>query len=199
MAEVLYSGRVNVAKLPQLLAACQQVAEETLLLVEQIPTHVVSARERQSLLLFETYRPEIDVLSYTSGRLFQESFELRWEKLGGDLFKVVYLGATLNTDVVQNYVLHENKQFSQLVEEKKLEYREKRYYLFGERLEEDGQLGRAGTAYGKQYTELGIPRILYYPVQNSSQRLQLVVREYICQETGQIEYFRFQFLKPAME
>ncbi len=196
MVEVLYSGRVDGVKLSQLLTVCQQaeISEEALLLAEQVPTHVVSARERQNLLRFETYRAGIDIVAYTSGRVFQKNFELRWERQG-DLFRVVYLGAEHIKDILQRYDLKENEKFWRLLEDKKLERKEKSYYLFGERLEGSEQRERAGI----EFAELRIPRVLYYPVQGSPQRVQLVVYEYVCLETGQIEYFRFQALQPAIE
>ena len=170
--------------------------DETLLLAEQLPTHVVNARERSNMLRFEIYRPEIDIAPYTSGRLFQNSFELRWERLD-TLFRVVYLGSERNKGVLYDYKLKEDTTFFHLIDEEKLEYREKRYYLFGEQMEENRQ--EEDAERGKSFVEPRIPRFLYYPVQGSSRHVQLVIREYIYKETGQVEYFRFQALESSME
>jgi len=193
MAEVLYSGQVDEVGLSQLFAACQQLQppEEMLLLIEQLPDHVVSARERQSLLRFEIYRPGIDILSSTSGRVFQQDFELRWEKLEDGLFQLIYLGTDQNKNLLQG--LKENEAFHALLEEQKLEYREKSYCLFGE--QEKGWPESTKTGDRKFFVEAGIPRILSYPVHDSPWRVQLIVREYVCRETGQIAYFRFQALQ----
>ncbi len=201
MAEVMYSGQMGEVDLSQLFAAGQQFQPpgEALLLVEQMPRRVVSARERQDLLRFEIYRPEIDVLAYTSGRVFQQEYELRWEKLEDGLVQVVYLGTELNKKMLQDYRLKENETFFSLLESQKLQYREKRYHLFGKKLEEKGWPESTKTGSGKIFIEAGIPRILSYPVHDSPQRVQLIVREYVCQETGQIEYFRFLALQSLLE
>lgn len=200
MAEILCSGQVDALNLFQLLAACQvsQTSQDELLLIEQLPTHFVSAQERRDMLRFETYRAEIDVAAYTSGRLFQRSFELRWEQWDA-LFQVVYLGSERNRAALHDFNLKEDTTFCHLVEDEKLEYREKKYYLFGEQMEENKQREGAQTTYGKSFVEPRIPRPLYYPVQGSPKYVQLVVREYIYKETGQVEYFRFQALEPATE
>lgn len=200
MTEILYSGQVDALHLLQLLAACQasQTGERALLLAEQLPTHVVNAQERRNMLRFESYRPEIDIAVYTSGRLFQNSFELRWEKLD-TLLQVVYLGSEHNKAVMHDFKLKEDTTFLHLLDTEKLGYREKKYYLFGEQMEGDEQKGGGETTHGKSFAELRIPRPLYYPVRGSSRYVQLVVREYICKETGQVEYFRFQALESSME
>lgn len=201
MTEILCSGQVEAHDLLQLLTTCQasrMVEEETFLLAEQLPTHVVSAHERRNMLRFEIYRPEIDVAAYTSGRLFQKSFELRWERRDAR-FCVVYLGSEQNKAGLHDYKLKEDATFLRLVDDGKLEYREKKYYLFGEQVEENRQRDDAETIRGKSFVELRIPRPLYYPVRGFHRHAQLVVREYIYKETGQVGYFRFQALESSME
>lgn len=201
MIEILCSGQVDAHDLPQLLTTCQASQmgeEETFLLAEQLPTHVVSARERRNMLRFEIYKPEIDVATYTSGRLFQKSFELRWERLDAR-FRVVYLGSEQNKAGLHDYKLKEDATFSHLVDDRKLEYKEKKYYLFGEQVEENRQKEDAETTRGKSFVELRIPRPLYYPVQGFHRHVQLVVREYMYKETGQVGYFRFQALESSVE
>ncbi len=200
MTEVLCSGQVDALDLVQLLNKCQEsrMSEETLLLAEQLPAHVVNVQERWNMLRFETYSPKIDVAAYTSGRLFQGSFELRWERQG-TLFQAVYLGSDHNKAVLYDYKLREDTIFLCRVKDENLTYRERKYYLFGEQLEENKEREDAETTRGKSFGELRIPRLLYYPVQGSPRYVQLIVREYIYKETGQVEYFRFQALEPSVE
>ncbi len=200
MTEILCRGQVDALNLFQLLAACQesQEPEESLLLTEQLPTHFVNAQERRNMLRFEIYGPEVDVAAYTSGRLFQNDFELHWEQQNS-LFQVVYLGSEQNKARLYDFNLKEDTTFRDRLESEKLEYREKKYYLFGEQMDEDEQREHTESVHGKSFVELRIPRLLYYPVQSSSRYVQLVVREYIDKETGRVEYFRFQALEPTVE
>ncbi len=200
MTEILCRGQVDALNLFQLLAACQesQEPEESLLLTEQLPTHFVNAQERRNMLRFEIYGPEVDVAAYTSGRLFQNDFELHWEQQNS-LFQVVYLGSEQNKARLYDFNLKEDTTFRDRLESEKLEYREKKYYLFGEQMDEDEQREHTESVHGKSFVELRIPRLLYYPVQSFSRYVQLVVREYIDKETGRVEYFRFQALEPTVE
>ena len=200
MTEILCRGQVDALNLFQLLAACQELQEpeESLLLTEQLPTHFVNAQERRNMLRFEIYGTEVDVAAYTSGRLFQSDFELHWEQQNS-LFQVVYLGSEQNKSRLYDFNLKEDVTFRNRLESEKLEYREKKYYLFGEQMDEDEQREHTETVHGKSFVELRIPRLLYYPVQSSSRYVQLVVREYIDKETGRVEYFRFQTLEPTVE
>ncbi|GAC1461904.1 MAG: hypothetical protein NVS4B12_08760 [Ktedonobacteraceae bacterium] len=202
MLEVLYSGQVEANDLNKLLAACLLllVPQEALVLAEQLPTYAVSVRERQDMLLFSTYSPEIDVTAYGSGRVFQRSFELRWERRD-DIFQVVYLGPGTEhmKSGLDEYKLRRSYEFSHLIEDKKLEYREKKMYLFGEQVEMSEQGEGTEIVHQKAFVEARIPRPLYYPVHNSHPHVQLVVREYVHCKTGQVEYFRFQALVSAKE
>lgn len=203
MTEILCRGQVNALNLFQLLAVCQesQMPEESLLLTEQLPTHFVNAQERRNMLRFEIYGPEVDVAAYTSGRLFQNDFELHWEKRDS-LFQIVYLGSEQNKARLYDFNLKEDITFRERLESEKLEYYEKKYYLFGEHMEEEEQNKQGEyneTVQGKSFVELRIPRLLYYPVKSPSRYVQLVVREYIDKETGRVEYFRFQALEPTVE
>ena len=200
MTEILCRGQVDALNLFQLLAACQELQEpeESLLLTEQLPEHFVDAQERRNMLRFEIYGPEVDVTAYTSGRLFHNDFELRWEKQDA-LFRVVYLGSEQKKSRLDDFNLVEDTTFRDRLESETLEYREKKYYLFGEQIEEEIQEEHTETIHGKSFVELRIPRLLYYPVQSFSRYVQMVVREYIDKETGRVEYFRFQGLEPTVE
>lgn len=158
------------------------------MLVEKHPQHIVEPQDRHDLLYFANFTRDFDYSSYTYGRIFHPDGELRWEKDGG-AFQVVYTGdiqycpelkgttsLTLDTYPAQT----------------------KRYYLFGKRLD-DKQLQRIGaSAQAGDFAEVRIPRLLRYPVlQDTSERVQLVVNEHRDSATGRNIAFRFVTLVGA--
>src|SRR5450631_442463 len=91
MAEILYAGAVPLEEMPQIVAACN-FERDARFLAENIPTHLVSTpEERQNLLSFTYVKEGIPYSAYSSGRIFQEDRELRWERQK-DQLRVVYLG-----------------------------------------------------------------------------------------------------------
>ena len=50
------------------------------MLVERIPQHIVTDEGRRDLLRFARLGDKVDIALYTSGRIFDKDFELRWEK-----------------------------------------------------------------------------------------------------------------------
>lgn len=184
--EILYTGTTqNIA---DLVKQCN-FPQEAYLLVERLPQQVVNEPEdRQDLLRFARLSDGIDIAPYTSGRIFNPKFELRWEK-DAETTRVVYLG--------------EEREIPELTKHKgALEPagKPKHYYLFGERLDADdlATMGigiKPGEGY---YAEVRIPRLLRYPEHPASEkkrRVQLMVGEYIHKELGRV--FRFQNLEPA--
>src|ERR1051326_3300021 len=103
MSDILYSNHISADDLAGLIAACE-FPPETLMLLERLPAHVLETpKEREQLLLFERFDPKkADVREYTSGRIFYEESELRWEKQG-DLFSVVYLGSEAKRAALERY------------------------------------------------------------------------------------------------
>jgi len=184
--EILCSGTTR--DIVGLVEQCNFPAE-AFLLVERLPQQVVNdKRERENLLRFARVGDGIDFAPYTSGRIFNQHFELRWEK-EAETTRVVYLG--------------EEREIPELTKDKDtLQYLKpasnpKYYHLFGERLDKATLEDMGIEPEEGYYAEVRIPRLLHYPVLEQPQRVQLVVREYMDKETGRVQLFRFQGLKPA--
>lgn len=155
-------------------------------MAEQLPTHLINKEERLDLLQFIYFKSDLSCAKYTTGRIFQEDRELRWEKQGEKL-RVVYVGAAENEAELRDDRLHPNTVLSTL--KKKTTY----YYLFGERLRKDDldKMGKAVQA--GDFAVVRIPRILRYPVANDNKRYaRLIVCEYREPETDRVALFRFQ-------
>ncbi len=186
MTEIVYTGLVTAEGLEQVVAHCH-FAQDARFLAEQLPMRVINNRQEQrDLLQFIYFNGELSCAEYTSGRVFQEDRELRWEKLG-EKIRVVYIGAAENEAELRDDRLHTNEALSTLI--KKTTY----YYLFGERLRK-GDLDKMGKAVQEgDFAVVRIPRILRYPVDNDDQRYaRLKVCEYLEPETKRVALFRFQ-------
>jgi hypothetical protein len=197
MVEKLYTGKISSDNFQQFIASWHfpDDIDNTWVLAEHIPDHVVAnpkaQKEREKMLLFKLFKQEAQFASYSSGRIFREDMEIRWEKLGSDM-QVVYLGTDENISVLRDYGLQEK----QGVLEKTRAVPPKFYYLFGERLKAEDlkYMDRAATT--AHFAEVRIPQLLLYPVPpNAKSYVCLQVREYINAETGIVELFRFQKLE----
>lgn len=185
MEEELYTG--TVADIDEYIIGCK-FPLDAFVLVEQIPKHILtSTEERQNLLCFirlgELSRLDelVHIGDYTSGRIFNADFELRWEK-GRQTTDVVYLGTSIGRDLTW---LRKDNTISLH------HFRSQNYYLFGERLSERNIRNIGKPAMEGDFAEVRIPRLLRYPAPPHAQRVQLVVREYVDEETGTILLFRF--------
>ena len=184
MDEMLCTGSVD--DIAALIDACQ-FPSDALFLAEAVPQHVVTAaKERQDLLRFTHFDAEIPFAKYTSGRIFHPDFELRWQKYDGKT-EVVYLGTKRDMPLL--------KKDLKLKKSDKPKY----YFLFGERLrpEELDLIGVPAEEREFAFAEVRIPRLLLYPAPQNARRVQLVVREYLDEETGEVNLFRFESLKEA--
>ncbi len=170
--------------------------DDAFVLVERLPSKVVKTRqERQELLRFARLRAKIKLAPYTSGRVFTETFELRWEQDAGTT-RVVYLGQPCQLPGLEKQATFDLKS-------------KRRYYLFGTLLGTDDleameleamplEADKEDTVY---YAEVRIPRLLPYPIaprpieKTPKQRVQLVVGEYHHDTLGQL--FRFQAVEPC--
>jgi hypothetical protein len=197
MTEICYAGQIDLARIKQLIVDCH-FAQNALLLAEQIPSRVIrNAKERHDLLRFTSFNKdrldeETPALSdYTSGRIFQEDAELRWERQGNKMH-VVYIGPQERSSVLEDYDLQEMQNLQKLKKSLEPTY----CYLFGEKLR-PSDLEKIGPgAQAGDFAELRIPRLLRYPVPQDGKRyVRLAVCEYINEETGQVELFRFQGLE----
>ena len=164
--------------------------DDTHLLLEQQPmTATLKVEERQDLLLFTKFDASGEkskIKQATSGRIFHEDFELRWEK-SEQGYQAVYLGVkrvvpglTLDQETLRSLTKHSKSK----------------YYLFGTVL--DTQKVRIPNLQkdGAYFAEVRIPRPLHYPIKSNG-RVRLQVCEYTDDQTGQVQLFRFQGLEAA--
>jgi hypothetical protein len=160
------------------------IPDNAYFLGEQQPTWVVKPAERQDLLLFVDYEPTLPFAAYTSGRIFHDEFELRWQKDNGQI-QVVYLG---NEDHCPQSLLSNQDG----IKEDIAMQRSRQYYLFGELLRQPDVEKIGKPAREGDYAEVRIPRLLRYPVHDEKRRVLVTIRESIDEKTGEVEQYRFQ-------
>jgi len=178
--DILRTGTVNDLK--ELLGR-QRFPQQTLILLEMQPQHVINSSDRKHLLHFNWFGKHPDIAPYTTGRIFHPDFELRWQRQNGQV-EVVYLGTPEGFNMPQLTQKHDQELAC-------CEVHERCYYLFGTPFNE-AQSGRGEqTDRRGVFAEVRIPRLLHYPIE---QRVQIVVREYVHRETGQLIIFRFEKL-----
>lgn len=187
-AEIVCSKLLSKTDLATLLAGCTFLREGTFL-GEMVPAHTVHPEERDALVRFvrfDTTQPYERYVQYTSGHIFHDDFELRWQ-LEQDKVRVIYIGRARSIPFLGNE--------SKLPLEKYTEQQHS-YYLFGERLR-DEQLKKIGKpAVEGDFAEARIPRLLHYPIEGKGAHAQLLVREY-CDDTGRVVLHRFVAVKEA--
>lgn len=164
----------------------------TLVLMESQPDHVVEPGERQDLLRFVLFDPKMDFKPYTSGRIFNEYSEIRWEKHHSDI-DIVYTGNEEYRPDLQNAKVRDPRKLDgcKLVSRK--------YFLFGKRLDAAGLDHIGAVAQEGDFAEVRIPRLLRYPRLDSlgdAERVQLAVYEYVDLKTGTNVAYRFHGLVP---
>lgn len=194
MNEILYAGSIPLDTMPQIVATCQ-FGPDALFLAEHIPTHtIVTPEERRNLLCFTYANKGPSCEDYSSGRIFQEDRELRWEKQR-DVLRVVYLGPQDSTiaEVLHKYGLKDRqKVLDGLAKSAEPTW----YSLFGERLKSEDLPYFGKNAQVGDFVVVRIPRILRYPVPpNDEPSARLLVCEYHNKVTDSVELFRFQAVK----
>jgi hypothetical protein len=209
-AEILYTGQLEREELPSFIENCGFTRLATYFLAENLPTQVVQPEDRQGLLTFTFFKPDQPFESYknyTSGRIFGESGELRWERQGEQV-RIIYLGDPSFAAVERAIKgVYRSKFSEKSLALTKLDSRQRFYYLFGTKLEiatikqingekvNDGQSENAVRP--GDFAELRIHRILRYPAPGhvpDKGYVQLQVQEYVDPESGQVRFFRFQGL-----
>ncbi len=196
--EILYTGHVSSGNWLTFIKDCGfSTGTGTYFLAENLPTTVVEPKDRQDLLVFERFSLDLPFEKYTSGRIFEDAGELRWEKQHNNM-RVVYLGQPITsvTRALSNYGLRSCDELLKLIPQARF------YYLFGTKLEMrtieqiNGGQTENPVKLG-DFAELRIHRILRYPAPGhvpDKGYVQLQVREYVDSETGQVQFFRFQGL-----
>lgn len=189
MEDILYTGSIpNITD----LVNTRYFPAEAFVLFECFPQDIITEEQRPGLLQF-AYLNDVakgDINNSTSGRVFQQEFELRWEK-DGNQYRITYLaeepkhglpGLTCNDTLLSGLEKHNGRK----------------YYLFGT-LFDASKAGRKDEDKYRYYAEVRIPRLLHYPTQKNAQRVQLTVCEYVDEKSGCIQLYRFQNLEPEQE
>src|SRR5437868_4535829 len=110
-AEIICTGVVT--NLAELIKA-YDFPKDAFFLAEQLPSHIIKQEQRQDLLLFARLRELEDIemaQNYSSGRIFSQAFELRWEKESDGNYQVVYFGPEREiSGLVRRYELHRENE-----------------------------------------------------------------------------------------
>ena len=194
MNNVVCHGRIALDNLRPLIAHCHFPAEARVLM-EQLPHRIVTKpADRQALLLFEFFNPELEFEQYDSGRIFQQSGELRWEK-EGEQFKIVYAGDEGELAETIEMLLRDYHERNESPEKLYFPRREaeKKYYLFGTRLDDEDLKKIGPTAKQGDFAEGRIQRLLRYPLEKEATKgpICLTVQEMYDETTEQLVLFRF--------
>lgn len=154
--------------------------------LERIPEAWMTNEELQNDLRLEKPSLTENWNAWERGRLFCETFELRWERQDG-VFQAVYVGPP--TDL-PDFVPADLDLSDKIVQEHS-------YYLWGKWVPDD-QLQTVGAQEQegqRVFLEFKIPRLLYYPVSDATQRVKLRVCEYVDPSSDQMVYYRFRGLE----
>jgi len=157
-------------------------ADETLMLLEQVPLTWLEDEARKDGLRLEPCETTTDFNGWQRGRIFNPAFELRWERTDG-AFQIVYCGQQID---LPDFHLADGIDLTNLVANS--------YFLWGAKVQED-DLALIGQPAGSQvFVELQVPRLLRYPVSAQARQVKLQVAEYR-DAAGVLVYYRFQGLE----
>jgi hypothetical protein len=156
--------------------------EASYMVLERVPRRWLTEEEIANGLRLEALDPTVTWADWARGRLFCESFELRWERRDG-AFDAVYVGEEAELSAFQSAADPDLANTTR-------EWRS--YQLWGNPLPDDayetaGAEKRAGQT---AFVEFTVPRLLYYPVANTERRVRLRVCEYV-DPTRAVVYYRF--------
>jgi hypothetical protein len=157
--------------------------EASYMVLERVPRKWLTPQEQANGLRLEALDPQVAWTDWERGRLFCESFELRWEYRDG-AFDAVYVGEEADLPAFQAASDPDLAGTTR-------EWRS--YQLWGNPLPQDayedaGAQAREGLT---PFVEFTVPRLLYYPVDNAQRRVRLRVCEYVDPERAAVVYYRF--------
>jgi hypothetical protein len=170
------------------------------IMLEEMPRYTVRPEDRLNLVRFEEFRNDLVIPAFTSGRIFHEHGELRWES-GSDSTWVVYTGeeefGIALPEAREEILIGASRKEEVLMRTcQKIEHQA---FLFGRRLD-SGWLDRlGGAAQPGDYAEARIPRLLRYPDLPrlaEAERLKLAFYEYVNPVNGSNMAYRFCGLVP---
>ncbi len=146
--------------------------------------HARMVLDMPTYVIVDTLTPDTPLDAYPSGRIFDETGQLKWQKSGAT-YQIEYIGNGFQeNEGVQAVELCE-PNFIRLDEDKTV-------VLLGEKVARRKLKAEMGfEAADDIFIEGSIPQYLKYPVSTTERgRVQIQVREYYDQ-TGHLEYYRF--------
>ncbi len=190
IGELLFAATLQETDFAPFLKTYRIPSGTTLMLLESQPRHVIELDERQKLLHFASFDADFDFTPYTSGRIFHELGELRWERQQAQVH-IVYTGhkeykpelPKIDETALDTYQIIDDRA----------------YLLFGARLKGKQLEPIKPVAQEGDFAEIRIPRLLRYPLLDTikdAERVQLVMHEYIDQSTGLNVAYRCKSLEP---
>ena len=155
--------------------------------LERVPDVWLNETERQNGLRLEKLDLSTPFGEWERGRIFCDTFELRWEKLDG-AFQTIYVGADV---ALPGFAPADELDLSAT------QPQTHSYLLWGKHLPDDQlhDIGESEQPNSQVFIELRVPRVLRYPVSDRSQRVEIKVCEYIDPTSGTVLYYRFQRLE----
>jgi hypothetical protein len=158
--------------------------------LERIPDAWLDEPERRNGLRLEKFDASIAFSEWERGRVFCDSFELRWEKLN-DAFQVVYVGVPIE---IPGFAPADEMDLNATTRQMRS------YILWGRRLPDDQleTVGRSKSADSNVFIEPRVPRVLCYPVSDRSWQVKIKVCEYVDPISGEMLYYRFQGLEEVL-
>lgn len=182
-ADKVYTG--STTDIDAFLKGCDFL-QDVWILLEQQPDKVINDQNpvHDMLLVRKCERLDIENIAlYTSGRIFNEHFELRWEKQAAQI-RFVYAGIAREPFGLEGP--------SPLLANCGDKVRD--YYLFGKRLSSDQAKKIGPPARAGDFAEVRIPRLLRYEIGTSKNLVKLKVCEYVHCDTGESVLYRFKCL-----
>lgn len=159
--------------------------------LERVPASWLTKSEREHGIRLGKFDSDVNFTAWERGRIFCDSFELRWEKVDGG-FHLVYAGSPAEMTGFQPTA--ENLAVTAAGGT-----RDTSYYLWGLRVKPTDLdvVGVTESEASAPFVESQVARVLYYPVSqsNQGQRIKLKVHEYIEPASGRLIYYRFRGLE----
>lgn len=175
---------IQWATLTDLSPTIEQISwdDPSYMYLERVPTQWLAGIDIHDGLGLRRFDPTLPFNQWERGQIFCPDFELRWEKQQGR-YQTVYIGQAQTLADFQSApepILDDTQQIR------------RQYYLWGKKVQDEDldQIGAANQEQQRAFAQLGIPRVLYYPVSPDAEQVQLEVCEYM--DTSNVRvYYRF--------
>lgn len=134
--------------------------------------------KEQEKIFLGTLDKEFNTEDWAKGRIFCQAAEVRWRYSNGG-YQVIFTGNGHGTSSLKPAEINLTDCSAH----------DTKHLLWGERLRNPGEYGIESE--DSVFLEIQIPRLLFYPVPESTDRVWLHVREFISKETGLLVHSRW--------